>query len=459
MADVRIFVSSGPPTSDDVRALKEFLESENVGNEKALQALFQAHPPLIGVLGFSEFIAEYPLIKIDSRGEAFSGRRPDRADFVAAKPSALMPAPYRSTHLIELKRADCDICSRDVGFRLSMAASSAVQQLHEYRDWLTRAKENRTGLESLGWEIAWPSLFLVMGRDREFAPNPSQLEEVRSRLVDQGVHMFTTDDILAMASRQVESRIWTPGATQWVFGSALSSATSPHLASVLLQDGERPAGDTAPPGFSAKDLRADAFFVDTGYIIDLISFRPGRGGMPKGEFHVGASLIWHEYMARKVRRPAVSCYYSAFVLQELIDVISRILFQTWKNDFADAPELKAAIGDLLSGEPELASDGSSRRIPPPLFLQKILPFIQGRLGPLLARMTRVPDQAFTLEDNAQNGWSMQQFLEIAPFAPADCQLLATVLGSGAKRFVTNDHRFRQAAAALMARFGLEIVSY
>jgi hypothetical protein len=94
MTDVRLFVASGRLTTDDVRALKAFLESDEVGNEKALQALFQAHPLLMVVLGFSEFIAEYPLIKIDSRGQVFSGRKPDRADFVAAKPSALMPGPY-----------------------------------------------------------------------------------------------------------------------------------------------------------------------------------------------------------------------------------------------------------------------------------------------------------------------------------------------------------------------------
>jgi hypothetical protein len=310
-----------------------------------------------------------------------------------------------------------------------------------------------------GWEIAWPSLFLVMGRDREFANNPSQLEEVRSRIVDQGVHMLTTDDILAMATRQVESRIWTPGVTQWVFSSELDLPRGkPHLASIVFDENQEWQAGAA--GFVKPDNNppVDAFFVDTGYIIDLISFRPARDRVHRPEFHAGASLIWHEFMAKKVRQQGVACFYSAFVLQEVIHVISRILFQAWKTNFAQAPELGAAIGKTLAGDPRLSTNAPGA-IPSPEFMQTILPFVQSRIAPLLERMTRIPDQPLTLATNLTGGWSMQEFLEIGPFQPADCQLLATVLGNGVHRFVTNDRQFILAGPRLKKRFGLLIVPY
>jgi hypothetical protein len=141
-------------SSDDVKALREFLESQQVRDEKLLQRLLEQHPALIGPLGFVEFVSEVPIIKVDRQNvpDLSDLRRRDRADIIAATASPISPT-YRAANLIELKAAGIHIAEREVGFRLSSEASSAVQQLREYRDWLTRIPENRILLQEFNWDI------------------------------------------------------------------------------------------------------------------------------------------------------------------------------------------------------------------------------------------------------------------------------------------------------------------
>jgi HJR/Mrr/RecB family endonuclease len=236
MADIRIFRAQSPPTPSDVRELKTFLESPLVEDEKALQQLLERHPQLIGVLGFSEFLSEVPLFKTDAENmpDLSDLRRRDRADLIATESSPLLSS-YRAANIIELKGAARPIADRNVGFRLSPDASEAVQQLHEYRQWLTTIPQNRALLTDLNWDIRWPSLFLIMGRSHEFTDNPGQLLEIRSRLIDQGVQLFTADDVLGAAMRHVENRIVPPQVIDWyTVPSYKDGVHGIHLAGALV---------------------------------------------------------------------------------------------------------------------------------------------------------------------------------------------------------------------------------
>jgi CxxC-x17-CxxC domain-containing protein len=209
---MRVYRADRPPTADDVRALRGFLESPNSHDEKALQHLLECHPPLVGILGFFEFVSECPIYKNDSSNEPLLAdlRRRDRIDLLAATKARLElkgGVPYLCTHIIELKSARSAIAERNVGARLSDAARKAVDQLKEYRQLLTTVPENRNIPKSLGWDVRSPILYLIMGGDQEFASNPGQLEEVRSRLNDAGVRLYTVDDVLWLAARSVEARV------------------------------------------------------------------------------------------------------------------------------------------------------------------------------------------------------------------------------------------------------------
>jgi hypothetical protein len=84
---LKIFNSSVPVTGKDVRALREFLESARVRDEKLLQRLLEQHPSLIGPLGFVEFVSEFPLYKVDHQNttDLTDLRRRDRVDFLCSK--------------------------------------------------------------------------------------------------------------------------------------------------------------------------------------------------------------------------------------------------------------------------------------------------------------------------------------------------------------------------------------
>lgn len=204
----RVFNCGVTVSHDDVMALREFLESANASNENLLHQLLERHPALIGSLGFVEFVSEFPLYKFDSQNapQMTDSRRRDRADLIAAQASPLRPS-YRWANIVELKAAESKIADRDVGFRRSIQASKAVQQLQEYREWLTRIPENKALLKEFNWDVRCPGLFLIMGRDQEFNGNPGQLEEIRERLLSEGVRLSTVDDVLRAAINYADRRI------------------------------------------------------------------------------------------------------------------------------------------------------------------------------------------------------------------------------------------------------------
>jgi uncharacterized protein YbaR (Trm112 family) len=200
-----IRVAAAGPTPADIQALAEFMRSSRSADERALQSLLERHPSLIGVLGFSHFLSEFPIAKRDCLGQVpIDHRMRDRADLVAARTSSLIGpnrSPYRSTHVVELKRANHRLAARDHGLRLSEAASHAIQQAEEYAYWLTTVPENRAALSRIGWDVRAPMLYVVMGREEEFRDNPGQLEEIRATFQRRSVTLWTVDQLLREAER------------------------------------------------------------------------------------------------------------------------------------------------------------------------------------------------------------------------------------------------------------------
>ena len=98
---LRVFRASAAPTADDVRELKAFLEGSRASDEKSLQRLLERHPFLVGILGFSDFISEVPIYKVDENNEPelLNLHRRDRADLIAAKHLQYFQAIVRRTSL------------------------------------------------------------------------------------------------------------------------------------------------------------------------------------------------------------------------------------------------------------------------------------------------------------------------------------------------------------------------
>jgi HJR/Mrr/RecB family endonuclease len=218
MAEFKVYRAEHPPTTSDIRELREFLASPLIEDEKELQRLLEKHPALVGVLGFTDFVSEFPLFKTNAQNlpELRDRRRRDRADLIAASTSPILSS-YRAANIIELKSAAKLIADRSVGFRPSAEAAEAIAQLHEYRHWLTTIPENRNAMAALKWDVRWPALSLIMGSDQEFIERPGQLEEFKSRMVDQGIRLFTMDDVLRTAMRHVDERILPPQVADWYF--------------------------------------------------------------------------------------------------------------------------------------------------------------------------------------------------------------------------------------------------
>jgi len=235
--DLRIIRANKPPTVDDVRELTNFLTSPLAGDEKALQHLLERHPSLVGVLGFCEFLSEVPLYKPDENNNPVltDGRRRDRADLIAAEESPIISG-YRSANIIELKGATQPIRERTTGFRLSDVADHATGQLEEYRSLLTSIPANRDLLKSIGWDVRWPELSLIMGRRNDFAENPGQYAEIRSRLQTRGVKFYTVDDMLDRARQHAEQRILPPSASIWSRQNDPNASGQQMLAGVLMRD-------------------------------------------------------------------------------------------------------------------------------------------------------------------------------------------------------------------------------
>lgn len=202
--NARRFRARGAPSHRDVRDFRQFLWSEGPPLERRLQTFLEEHPSLVGCLGFAEFATEVPLRKLDVGGR----RQPDRADLLATRESPHSTSSgvvYQSTHIIELKSPAASLTSRDVGQRLSRAASQAVEQLHEYRRWLTQVPENIALVQSFGWDVRSPMLYLIMGNEADLIGDPGQLDQVRARFLDQGVLLFTLDDVVRRAEAAADS--------------------------------------------------------------------------------------------------------------------------------------------------------------------------------------------------------------------------------------------------------------
>ncbi|MFO0609357.1 MAG: DUF4263 domain-containing protein [Polyangiales bacterium] len=239
---VTVFDAKTPITENDVKELKDFLSGNATGDERALHRLLERHPALIGVLGFSEFASEQPLYKRDENNKPIldNPHRRDRADLIAAKTSVTLPSLnssfYKSTHIIELKSAATKIAERDHGTRLSAEASHAVGQLRDYKEWLTTVPENRVMFEALGWDIRVPNRYLVMGTASEFANNPGHLEELRGRLLEDGVCLVTVDEVLWTADKQVQDRRLVIDIGNWMVSSGPTQSNPSSRILVQVED-------------------------------------------------------------------------------------------------------------------------------------------------------------------------------------------------------------------------------
>lgn len=225
-----VYDATQTPTGEDLQAFAEFLRHASERSEKDLQFLFEGHPSLIGILGYSGFISEHPLFKADAENRPLlsDNRRRDRADFIAAKQSPACPS-YLSSHLIELKRANLDLAERAQGFRLTDHAAAAIGQLKEYYHWLTTIPANRSILSNLRWDVRRPTLTLVMGRDAEFVHNPGQLEEIKAYVLEQGISLFTLDDILHAAERHCHAPPVRLPLTMWSAPQGIHHDSIPSL--------------------------------------------------------------------------------------------------------------------------------------------------------------------------------------------------------------------------------------
>jgi len=280
---LRVFRAEEPPTVADVRELKAFLDSFSADDEKSLQHLLERHPSLIGVLGFSDFLSEAPIYKpnADNEPDLSDLRRRDRADLIAARTSPLLSS-YRFANIIELKGATRPIGDRSVGFRLSKEASEAVEQLHEYRSWLTTIPQNRALLKSLKWDVRWPTLSLIMGRRLEFSSNPGQFEEIKSRLIGKEVNLYTVDDVLERAVRHVEQRIVPPSVVEWFSAPAsLASPVSLHLAGAVISRLGRALAIAAEDPSSLASMPPRAFEELVAAVYRLLGYSTERNALTR----------------------------------------------------------------------------------------------------------------------------------------------------------------------------------
>ncbi len=182
----------------DIQALAEYLRAVDPG-ERHLHRLLEAHPAIIGALGFLEFLSEFPLWSRDDGNLPVSDPRSfDRADILAARLDIAPDLRARKfANLIELKGANANVLDTKTG-RRSRFLSSAVDQLRDYSHWLGELP-NRTVLASLDWDVWRPSKMVIMGSRAEFR-EPGHLEHVKQELLEtDGVQLVLTDELLAIA--------------------------------------------------------------------------------------------------------------------------------------------------------------------------------------------------------------------------------------------------------------------
>jgi hypothetical protein len=191
-------------TAWDIQALAEFLRGP-AKPEGALHRLLEQHTGVIGALGFSQFLSEFPLIKRNELEVLTEKRRRDRADILAAQESELVEPlgiQLNLAHIIELKKAHEPILDRADGLRLSDVANQALQQLSNYHEWLTTVEDNRKALEAFGWKVFHPAKYLVMGRDKEFVGRPGLKEGLKEIVLQQhGTRILTVEDLLRLADQ------------------------------------------------------------------------------------------------------------------------------------------------------------------------------------------------------------------------------------------------------------------
>ena len=112
----QIFVAGQCVTDDDVQQLAEFLTAATSATERSFHRFLEEHPSLMGALGFTFFLSEYPVVKTDHENQPIADRRRrDRIDVLAAKQSHLPTndgKAYRSGHIIELKHPKAAIAAR-----------------------------------------------------------------------------------------------------------------------------------------------------------------------------------------------------------------------------------------------------------------------------------------------------------------------------------------------------------
>ncbi|MEZ5399191.1 MAG: DUF2293 domain-containing protein [Bryobacteraceae bacterium] len=194
-----VLVRSGRPLDEtDILALAEYLRSVDPG-ERQLHRLLEAHPAIIGALGFLEFLSEFPLAsRDDGNRPVLDPRYCDRADIVAARLDIAPDLRARKfANLIELKGANANVLDTKTG-RRSRFLSSAVDQLRDYSHWLAELP-TRTVLASLDWDVWRPGKIVIMGSRTEFR-EPGQLEQVKQDLLEtDGVQLILTDELLAIA--------------------------------------------------------------------------------------------------------------------------------------------------------------------------------------------------------------------------------------------------------------------
>ena len=188
-------------SSADVQALAEVLWTTD-GVETHLHRLLEAHPAIIGALGFVEFVSEYPLVK---RGEEnqplYHLHRRDRADILAAQVTVSVNLSAKKlANVLELKGASTHVLEGRTR-RRSPALNQAVNQLRDYATWLAEVPENRQALLKFGWDVWKPSKTIIMGSMAEFS-EPGRLEQVKQELLDSdGVRLILVDELLALVKR------------------------------------------------------------------------------------------------------------------------------------------------------------------------------------------------------------------------------------------------------------------
>jgi Rad4 beta-hairpin domain 3/Domain of unknown function (DUF4263) len=183
----------------DIQALAEYLQAADP-SETHLHRLFETHPAIIGVLGFIEFLSEFPLIKRDHGNQTvIDPRYFDRADILAARLDIAPDLRARKfANIIELKGANARVLDAK-SRRRSPVLSSAINQVRDYSHWLSELPANRTLLASLGWDVWRPCKMLIMGSRAEFR-DPGQLEQLKQELLEtDGVQLILTDELLALA--------------------------------------------------------------------------------------------------------------------------------------------------------------------------------------------------------------------------------------------------------------------